>query len=51
MPFAIFFDEGTAIRGFAGRIGGPASYGRVRVSTDNAKTLFRLVEQQGGLEG
>jgi hypothetical protein len=37
--------------GFAGSVGGPASHGCVRLSTGNAKTLFRLVEQQRGLEG
>src|SRR5262249_52083846 len=51
MPYAIFFDEGKAIHGFAGSVGGPASHGCVRLSTDNAKTLFRLVEQQQGLAG
>jgi lipoprotein-anchoring transpeptidase ErfK/SrfK len=51
MPYAIFFDEGKAIHGFAGSVGGPASHGCVRLSTGNAKTLFRLVEQQQGLAG
>ena len=51
MPYAIFFDEGKAIHGFAGSVGGPASHGCVRLSTGNAKTLFHLVEQQQGLAG
>ena len=51
MPYAIFFDEGKAIHGFAGSVGGPASHGCVRLSTGNAKTLFGLVEQQQGLAG
>ena len=51
MPYAIFFDEGKAIHGFAGNVDGPASHGCVRLSTGNAKTLFRLVEQQRGLTG
>jgi lipoprotein-anchoring transpeptidase ErfK/SrfK len=51
MPYAIFFDEGKAIHGFAGNVGGPASHGCVRLSTGNAKTLFRLVEQLQGLTG
>jgi lipoprotein-anchoring transpeptidase ErfK/SrfK len=51
MPYAIFFDEGKAIHGFAGSVGGPASHGCVRLSTGNAKTLFRLVEQKRGVEG
>ena len=51
MPYAIFFDAGKAIHGFAGNVGGPASHGCVRLATGNAKTLFRLVEQQQGLTG
>ena len=47
--YAIFFDEGKAIHGFAGSVGGPASHGCVRLSTGNAKTLL-LVEQERGLE-
>jgi lipoprotein-anchoring transpeptidase ErfK/SrfK len=51
MPYSIFFNNGRAIHGFAGGVGGPASHGCVRLSTVNAKTLFRLVEQQQGLAG
>jgi lipoprotein-anchoring transpeptidase ErfK/SrfK len=51
MPYAIFFNEGKAIHGFAGSVGGPASHGCVRLSTGNAKTLFRLVEERQGLAG
>ena len=51
MPYAIFFDGGKAIHGFAGSVGEPASHGCVRLSNGNAKTLFRLVEQQRGLLG
>ena len=51
MPYSIFFDNGRAIHGFAGGVGGPASHGCVRLSTGNAKTLFRLVEQEQGLAG
>ena len=51
MPYAIFFDGGKAIHGFAGSVGSPASQGCVRLSTGNAKTLFRLIAQQRGLEG
>jgi lipoprotein-anchoring transpeptidase ErfK/SrfK len=39
MPYAIFFDVGKPIHGFAGSVGGPASHGCVRLSTGNAKTL------------
>jgi lipoprotein-anchoring transpeptidase ErfK/SrfK len=51
MPYSIFFNNGRAIHGFAGGVGGPASHGCVRLSTGNAKTLFRLVDQQQGLAG
>jgi lipoprotein-anchoring transpeptidase ErfK/SrfK len=51
MPYSIFFDNGRAIHGFAGGVGGPASHGCVRLSTGNAKTLFRLVEQEQGVAG
>ena len=45
MPYAIFFDGGKAMHGFAGSVGSPASHGCVRLSTGNAKTLFRLIAQ------
>jgi lipoprotein-anchoring transpeptidase ErfK/SrfK len=51
MPYAIFFNEGKAIHGSSGSVGGPASHGCVRLSTGNAKALFRLVEEQQGLTG
>ena len=51
MPNSIFFNNGRAIHGFVGGVGGPASHGCVRLSTGNAKTLFRLVDQQQGLAG
>ena len=51
MPYSIFFNNGRAIHGFAGGVGGPASHGCVRLSTGNAKTLFHLVDQQQGLAG
>ena len=47
----IFFNEGKAIHAFSGSVGGPASHGCVRLSTGNAKALFRLVEEQQGLTG
>ena len=51
MPFSIFFTEkGHAIHGsYDKRIGAPASHGCVRLSPENAKTLFTLVEQEGVL--
>ena len=52
MPHAIFFTkQGHAIHGTdsAGRLGSPASHGCVRLSRDNASTLFALVQQEGVL--
>jgi hypothetical protein len=50
MPFSIFFtDAGHAIHGSqaVGRLGMPASHGCVRLSPQNAGTLFRLVSAEG----
>jgi len=52
MPHSIFFTKiGHAIHGTEseGRLGTPASHGCVRLSRDNAATLYALVEQQGVL--
>jgi hypothetical protein len=51
MPFSIFFTErGHAIHGsYDKRIGRPVSHGCVRLSPENAKTLYTLVEQEGVL--
>jgi hypothetical protein len=51
MPFSVFFTErGHAIHGsYDKRIGRPASHGCVRLSPENAQTLFTLVEQEGVL--
>jgi len=52
MPHAIFFTKvGHAIHGTdsVNRLGSPASHGCVRLSRDNATTLYALVEQQGVL--
>ena len=52
MPHAIFFTKvGHAIHGTdsVNRLGMPASHGCVRLSRDNATTLYTLVEQQGVL--
>src|SRR5438552_5596027 len=52
MPHSIFFTKiGHAIHGTdsVGRLGTPASHGCVRLSRDNASTLYALVEQQGVL--
>lgn len=47
MPYSIFFSGGYAIHGGYGRMGRPASHGCIRLTTANAATLFRLVEQRG----
>jgi L,D-transpeptidase catalytic domain len=50
MPNSIFFSKiGHAIHGTfeARNLGRPASHGRVRLSTQNAATLFALVKQEG----
>lgn len=52
MPHSIFFTkQGHAIHGTDAvrNIGNPASHGCVRLSRENAATLFKLVEEQGVL--
>ena len=52
MPHSIFFTKiGHAIHGTdsVSRLGTPASHGCVRLSRDNASTLYALVQQQGVL--
>lgn len=52
MPHSIFFTKvGHAIHGTdsVGRLGSPASHGCVRLSRDNASTLYALVEKEGVL--
>ena len=52
MPHAIFFTKtGHAIHGTDSvkRLGNPASHGCVRLSRENAATLFALVKQEGVL--
>jgi hypothetical protein len=52
MPHSIFFTKiGHAIHGTdsVGRLGTPASHGCVRLSRDNASTLYALVQEEGVL--
>src|SRR6202163_698906 len=52
MPHSIFFTKiGHAIHGTdsVNRLGTPASHGCVRLSRDNATTLYALVQQEGVL--
>src|ERR1700731_769044 len=52
MPHSIFFTKiGHAIHGTdsVGRLGTPASHGCVRLSRQNATTLYALVQEQGVL--
>ncbi len=49
MPHSIFFHEGFAIHATneINRLGRPASHGCIRLSPENAKILYRLVELYG----
>ena len=49
MPWAIFFRGGYAIHGTTEirSLGRPASHGCVRLHPDNARVLYRLVQQHG----
>jgi lipoprotein-anchoring transpeptidase ErfK/SrfK len=48
MPHSIFFtQQGHAIHGSNSRLGSPLSHGCVRISPQNAATLFGLVERKG----
>lgn len=49
MPYAVFFHGGYAIHGTADvkKLGQRASHGCVRLMTENAKTLYTLVQQHG----
>ncbi len=49
MPFSIFFRGGYAIHGTTEvkALGRPASHGCVRLLTENARTLYTLVERYG----
>jgi hypothetical protein len=49
MPYAIFFHNGYAIHGSydLNRLGGPASYGCIRLYPQHAALLFGMVEQEG----
>lgn len=48
MPHSIFFThDGHAIHGSNSRLGVPLSHGCVRLSPQNAATLFNLVERRG----
>ena len=52
MPYAVFFHKGWAIHGTnaISRLGRPASHGCVRLHPENAKTLFNLIKQAGGMK-
>ena len=49
MPHSIFFQGGYAIHATkgVGKLGTPASHGCVRLSPQNARWLYRLVQQYG----
>jgi lipoprotein-anchoring transpeptidase ErfK/SrfK len=50
MPYSIFFRGGYAIHGTyaTSALGTPASHGCVRLAPQHAKTLFEMVEREGG---
>jgi lipoprotein-anchoring transpeptidase ErfK/SrfK len=51
MPHSIFFThQGHAIHGSNSRLGVPLSHGCVRLSPQNAATLFKLVQREGLLK-
>lgn len=49
MPYSIFFRSGYAIHGTTEirNLGRPVSHGCVRLSPDNARSLFELVQSHG----
>lgn len=49
MPHSVFFNQGIAVHGTdaVARLGSPASHGCVRLSQENAKTFFGLVQAYG----
>jgi lipoprotein-anchoring transpeptidase ErfK/SrfK len=49
MPYSIFFRGGYAIHGTSEirNLGRPVSHGCVRLSPDNARSLFELVQSRG----
>lgn len=51
MPYSIFFHTGYAIHGTyeVGSLGRPVSHGCIRLSPDNARSLFELILAQGRL--
>lgn len=50
MPYSIFFRGGYAIHGTyaTGALGRPASHGCVRLAPGNARTLYEIVQNEGG---
>jgi lipoprotein-anchoring transpeptidase ErfK/SrfK len=49
MPYAVFFTGGVAVHGTGeiARLGRPASHGCVRLSRENARAFYGLVQQHG----
>lgn len=49
MPYPVFFHRGYAVHGTyaTGLLGRPASHGCIRLSTKNAATFYKLVEEHG----
>ncbi|WP_298883918.1 L,D-transpeptidase [uncultured Bradyrhizobium sp.] len=51
MPYSVFFHTGYAIHGTSEvrSLGQPVSHGCIRLSPDNARSLFELIQAQGRL--
>ncbi|MDA9440230.1 ErfK/YbiS/YcfS/YnhG family protein [Bradyrhizobium sp. CCBAU 51745] len=51
MPYSIFFHAGYAIHGTyeVRSLGRPVSHGCIRLSPNNARSLFELIQAQGRL--
>ncbi|MFO7298534.1 MAG: L,D-transpeptidase [Pseudomonadota bacterium] len=49
MPYSVFFHRGYAVHGTyaTGLLGRPASHGCIRLSTKNAATFYKLIDQHG----
>ena len=47
MPYSVFYNGGYAIHGGHRRVGGPASHGCIRLTTNNAATFFNIVSTRG----
>ena len=47
MPYSVFYSGGYAIHGGHRRVGGPASHGCIRLTTNNAAAFYNIVSSHG----